>query len=193
MQGQDQLPETLSNDIRETTKNIRRRYALYYVTQVGGDVDFEDLVDRIASWETGLPPSEVDASTRKSVYNSLYQTHLPKLEERGLITFNRETKTVSVTHRTEEITLVFRQEAPLLDRWSAVYLIVSGIGLAWFCLWFLNLLSLLYLVHGYLLLLILLMVIVLVRIYIRYQSTTRLESIRAPDYTVEFNNEMMGK
>lgn len=88
------------NEITERTvvkaiRNQRRRYAFYYLHKRGEPVALEDVVLRVAAWEACTTPEEVKSPRRRSVYTSLYQTHLPHLEERGLVTFDRENNRIA--------------------------------------------------------------------------------------------------
>lgn len=188
MIGNDQPSERLSADIREATKNLRRRYALYYVTQDGGSVDFNELVTRVASWETGRSPEELDVSTEKSVYSSLYQTHLPILEEQDLVSFDRETKTVSVTDRTKQIKIEFQQDIALIDRWAAICLLFSSASFIGLGLWFFGFLSLALFLNVFLALTGLFSVVVLGNLYAKYRSISRLRDTTAPDYTLKYKD-----
>lgn len=85
--------------------NIRRRYVLYYTKHVGRPVAFNELVEQIAIWESFGSNGTVDRRKRKSVHNSLNQTHLPKLEQIGLINNDRESNKITVTDKAEQIDL----------------------------------------------------------------------------------------
>lgn len=76
----------LSQDqVFEVLKSPRRRYALYYLRREGGIVELSDLTDQVAVWENDTTPSGLTSEQRKRVYISLYQTHLPKLDDAGIV------------------------------------------------------------------------------------------------------------
>lgn len=99
------IGESSPREIRDAVRNTRRRYVLYYVNQNGGVVNLNELVDRITTWEDGGPSDDVPTRRRKSVYSSLYQTHLPKLERIGLIRYDVAEKTVSITEAGKRVSL----------------------------------------------------------------------------------------
>lgn len=191
MIGNDQPSERLSADIREATKNLRRRYTLYYVTQTGGSVDFDELVTRVASWETGRSPEELDVRTEKSVYSSLYQTHLPILEEQELISFDREAKTVSVTDRTSQITIEFQQDISVINRWVAICLLFSSVSFLGLSLWVFGFLSESSLLNVFLGTGGVSTVLVFGNLYAHYQSISRSQETTAPDYTLKYKGRTM--
>lgn len=53
-----------------------------------------ELAEHIAAVENDVDRSEVTSTQRKRVYISLYQSHLPKLEEAGAIDFDENRGTV---------------------------------------------------------------------------------------------------
>jgi hypothetical protein len=99
--------EALSNgsvrdEVFTLLSNSRRRSVLYVLYQSDSDLDFSDLVSEVASCETGRPPDELDDEVTQSMYISLYQTHLPKLTEFGLVEYDDEERTISLTPRARE-------------------------------------------------------------------------------------------
>jgi hypothetical protein len=63
----------------------RRLYVLRHLREVGGEAPLGALVDAVAAMEYGKRPAELTRDERRRVYVSLYQTHLPKLGDRGLV------------------------------------------------------------------------------------------------------------
>ncbi|MEF8787208.1 MAG: hypothetical protein V5A45_14860 [Haloarculaceae archaeon] len=111
----DSLPYT-EKQLYDALWNIRRRYILYYTKHVGRPVPFEELVEQITIWESFGATDVVDRNKRKSVHNSLNQTHLPKLEQIGLINNDKESNKISATDRAEQIELY-----PASERHSWVF------------------------------------------------------------------------
>ncbi|NJE42843.1 hypothetical protein [Thermococcus sp. GR6] len=64
--------------------NDRRMLLIEFLQRQGGKAELRDLVEYIAEKE-----GDTDRRHRKSVYVSLVQTHLPKLERDGVVTFDR--------------------------------------------------------------------------------------------------------
>lgn len=72
----------------------RRRFVLYYLRN-RESAEFEDLTEQLAAWASEAPLGAPDEQTRKSIQSELYHKHLPKLEETGIIRYERDQKTVS--------------------------------------------------------------------------------------------------
>ena len=59
----------------------------------------DELAERVAAEENGVPREELSSAQRKRVYVSLYQTHVPKMEDAGLVDYDQETSMVSLKAR----------------------------------------------------------------------------------------------
>lgn len=81
----------------------RRRMILYYLHQGDGTATVNEISKEIAAMENDVPVDELTRQQQKRVYVSLYQTHLPKLAQAGVIDYDRENGTVSLTDRVQEI------------------------------------------------------------------------------------------
>jgi hypothetical protein len=119
--------------------NSRRRSVLYVLYQADGDLDLSELVRRVASCETGTPAAELDDDVTQSMYISLYQTHIPKLDDFGLVTYDddNDERTVSLTPRARDALVTADQRTT--RNWHRYYatLLVGGI-LAGVAAWMLN-------------------------------------------------------
>lgn len=65
--------------------NRRRRYALYYLREQGGAVTFEELAEKIASWE-----SDADGADADQIHADLYHSQLPRMESAGIVAFDAD-------------------------------------------------------------------------------------------------------
>jgi hypothetical protein len=86
--SRDQMFDILSSS--------RRRYTLYYLRQQREPVQLTDLAEELAAWENDTTVEELSSQARKRVYVSLYQTHAPKLQEAGLITYDADTGEIAL-------------------------------------------------------------------------------------------------
>jgi hypothetical protein len=107
--------------------NPRRRYVLYYLGRQDGPVSIGTLADRVAAWENDTSVEEVGSQERKRVYVSLYQTHVPKLEEAGLVRYEQDDGTIELTARIEELT-AYIGTAESQRRWPLYYLVTALAG-----------------------------------------------------------------
>lgn len=110
--------------------NRRRRWVLYVLSQQDGDtVDFGTVVDAVSAWEYDVDPAELSWKQRKRIYTALRQSHLPKLDETGIINYDRDRGTVELTDHAQEVQL-YLEYVPKNDiPWSYCYLGFSCLGL----------------------------------------------------------------
>lgn len=82
--------DALSLDvIFEALKNERRRRVIHYLKEAEQQVELGNIAERIAADENDKTVAEVTYEERKRVYVALYQCHLPKLDDMGIISFNK--------------------------------------------------------------------------------------------------------
>lgn len=132
--GNDKLDR---DELFEVLGNRRRQYVLHSLERDEDDeVDFSELVTRVAALENDVPVKQVDYDERKSVYVGLRQTHLPKMDEYNLIEYDRDRGTVELDEAAEEARM-YLEYVPKNDiPWAYHYLGVSAvmsiiIGLTW--------------------------------------------------------------
>jgi hypothetical protein len=94
-------PEQLDR-IFAILQNHRRRLVLEYLREHDSTTQ-GDLARHVAAVENEVPESAVTSTQRKRVYVSLYQAHLPKLDDFGAIAFDQDRGTVERTPRTDEL------------------------------------------------------------------------------------------
>jgi DNA-binding transcriptional ArsR family regulator len=99
--------------------NERRRRALEQLGSVGGVVTVHELSELVAGRETGESPPP--KRCRESVYTSLVQTHLPKLEEVGVVEYDRETQTIELSRHARDVALYTEIVAKGGVTWSELY------------------------------------------------------------------------
>lgn len=88
----------------EVTSSARRRMLLELLAEFSGPVEQRDATDMIATVEAdGTPTSEDE----KRVYVSLYQTHLPKLDEWGYVDWDRESGEITPTDAGAQAAALF--------------------------------------------------------------------------------------
>lgn len=88
-------------DIHDVLRNDRRREVLSELKANSGEATIRELSERIASAETGEDPPP--RNVRQSVYVSLHQTHLPKLDELGIVDYDTDGKTVKLRSEAEAV------------------------------------------------------------------------------------------
>ncbi|PSP91446.1 hypothetical protein BRC87_02895 [Halobacteriales archaeon QS_4_66_20] len=84
--GLDQLFEVLQNQ--------RRRCVLKYLREHEEATTLSDLSEQIAAWENDKEVRRISSSERKRVYVALYQCHLPKMDDMGVVEFEKARGTI---------------------------------------------------------------------------------------------------
>lgn len=74
----------------EILKNRRRRMVLEELAAANEEVTISDLSEAIAARENDKPVSAITSKERKRVYVGLYQAHLPKMDEAGVVVYNQD-------------------------------------------------------------------------------------------------------
>ncbi|WP_251343082.1 DUF7344 domain-containing protein [Haloplanus halophilus] len=123
-------PDRLSKDtIFSMLSNQRRRYVLYYLHRNPGTVELRDLAERIAAWENDVSVADLNYKQRKRVYTSLHQTHLPKLDEAGIVDYDRDRGTISLADRASELDVYLEVVGEHDVPWCDFYLGLSAVAL----------------------------------------------------------------
>lgn len=112
----------------EALQNPRRRWTLRYLSDHSQPVNVSDLADQITAWEQGSTTSEIAPDARKSVYNSLCQTHLPQLERHGIVEYDHESGQVGLAPNATQLERYMPLEPAIDDRWITRILAVAGLG-----------------------------------------------------------------
>lgn len=87
---------TLSTDsVFHLLQNSRRRSVIEYFLENEGPVSLGTLADWVAARECEATPEEVPGDARQRVYISLYQSHLPKLDDNGVVTYDKADNTIA--------------------------------------------------------------------------------------------------
>lgn len=78
-------------------KNQRRRRVIRYLKQNGGAASLREVTAEIAATENDVSVEELSYNQRKVVYVSLYQTHIPRLEEADVIEYDHRSGMLTLT------------------------------------------------------------------------------------------------
>ncbi|SFL53737.1 hypothetical protein SAMN04487950_4125 [Halogranum rubrum] len=83
--------ELSKDDLFHILQNQRRRRVLTFLQDVDDDerVDMRDIAEQVAAWEHDTTLQQLTSDERQRVYIALYQSHLPKLDEKGIIDYNQ--------------------------------------------------------------------------------------------------------
>ncbi|RLM54034.1 hypothetical protein DVK02_11445 [Halobellus sp. Atlit-31R] len=120
---------TLSQDAAfDLLSNARRRFVLRRLQSHRDGIELSDLAEELAAKENDLSPDELSAQQRKRTYVSLYQTHIPKLSEAGVVEYDSETGMVSPTRHVDELAQYFDEESEPIS-WQLIYVGIASAGL----------------------------------------------------------------
>lgn len=119
--------ELTLNVIFEALKNERRRLVLEYLEKDTDVLELGTVAEWIAAEENDKPQSEISYAERKRVYVALYQCHLPKLDEMGIISFNKSRGTIRKGDSIESVRSYLKQSTDSRP-WHNYYAAIVGIG-----------------------------------------------------------------
>lgn len=129
--GNEEDRELPLDVIFHTLKNSRRRHVLRYLMENGGRSTLSSLAERIAAIENGIPEQRLTSDQRKRVYVGLYQCHLPKMDDVGVIEYNQARGNVELTDRIRDFEEYLEDSDDEPTRqWPFYYAGLSVAGLA---------------------------------------------------------------
>lgn len=106
---------SLSKDeIFHLLQNERRRLVLRYLRGTEEPVRMRDIAEQVAAWEHDTTVEELTSKQRQRVYIPLYQSHLSKLDEAGLIDYQKNRGIVERQPRADMVDQ-YLQDAPETD------------------------------------------------------------------------------
>jgi len=128
----EQEPESLSLDlVFEILKNSRRREVIHYLRDQETDerVSLGELAEHVAAIENDTTTDQLTSSQRKRVYVGLYQCHLPKMDDMGVVDFNQDRGHVSLAPQAECLTeYLDRPTEDASVQWHHYYGAISAVG-----------------------------------------------------------------
>lgn len=117
-------PAELSlDDIYHLLQTKRRRDVLRYLHDEGGRVRLRDLAEQVAAWEQETAVENLSSDERQRVYISLYQSHLPKLDNHGIVTYDKDRGWVEPTPLVARLRPYLEppHRIPSSERWPRRY------------------------------------------------------------------------
>lgn len=121
---------SLSQDVVfELLSSPRRRYILYHLRQSNEPVELTTLAEQVAAWENETDVDSITEQERKRVYVSLYQTHIPRLDEAGVIEYDKDSGMVSLAAQATEIDHYLDSTEETIS-WQWGYLVLALVSAA---------------------------------------------------------------
>ena len=117
-------------------QNQRRRWVLKYLEGREGQVRMRDVAEQVAAWEHDTTVQALTSKQRQRVYIPLYQNHLPKLDEEGIIEYNQSRGIVERADLADQLEPYLDpfegetdgDEPDVAFPWELSYLGVAGVG-----------------------------------------------------------------
>jgi DNA-binding transcriptional ArsR family regulator len=130
------MTETRKNGLSQDAlfsllSNPRRRFILQYLNRTEESIRLQELATEVAAWENETEPAELTDKQEKRLYVSLYQTHIPKLEEAGIVDYDGDTGEIRLTDRGTDINRYLDADASEDDdtrHWGLYYLLIALFG-----------------------------------------------------------------
>jgi hypothetical protein len=122
--------QALSQDVVfDLLSSPRRRYVLYHLRQVDEPIELTTLAEQVAAWENETTIEDLTEQQRKRVYVSLYQTHVPKLDDAGVVAYDQDSGLVELTDGARQIDEYLVQPDRQVT-WRRVYVLLGVLGAA---------------------------------------------------------------
>ncbi len=122
--------EVSEDELFEVLANQRRRFAVHLLKREEESMEIGRMAEQIAAWENDVSMAEITGTERKRVYTALQQSHLPKMDQAGVVEFNKSRGVIAPTPALQDVDLyldvVEGKEIP----WSEYYLGLSGVAAA---------------------------------------------------------------
>ncbi len=99
----DTHPRLSKDDLFHLLQNERRRRVLEFLQDTDGAVDMREIAEQVAAWENETTVAALDSNERQRVYIALYQSHLPKLDGAGVLSYNQERGIVKRTPLADQL------------------------------------------------------------------------------------------
>jgi DNA-binding transcriptional ArsR family regulator len=120
----------LSKDvIFELLKNRRRREVLAYLLEADETVTLGELAEQIAAWENDTDVKALSSDQRKRVYVALYQTHLPKMDDAGIVEYDQDRGLITLADNADLLMMYLDTDTHQQDRWDRWYALLSIFGI----------------------------------------------------------------
>ena len=109
--------ELTRDDLFHVLQCRRRRLVLKYLHEHPGDepADMSDIAEHIAALEHNTTVDSLRSKERQRVYIALYQSHLPKMDDAGVINYNQDRGLVEATALADSFDRYLDEEPSLLS------------------------------------------------------------------------------
>lgn len=114
--GERRSPTELTTDeLYHTLQCERRRLALRHLLDCEGPTDVDSLVTAVATAERDTGADELPDDERQRIRLDLYQSHLPKLDDLGLVAYDQSRNVVEPTPAIDALEPYLDEGTPDVD------------------------------------------------------------------------------
>lgn len=96
-------PELSKDELFHLLQNQRRRRVLLYLQSADSEVTMREVAEQVAAWENDTTVEALSSDERQRVYIALYQSHLPKLDDSGVLTYNQQRGIIERTPLADQL------------------------------------------------------------------------------------------
>jgi DNA-binding transcriptional ArsR family regulator len=100
---ENELEELSTETVFTVVKNRRRRDVLRYLREHDGETTLSDVAEHIAADENDISRQALSSDQRKRVYIALYQCHLPKMDDAGVVDFDKDRGDIVLRDRADRL------------------------------------------------------------------------------------------
>ena len=115
----------------EILSNQRRRHTLHYLLREEEAVELRELSTQLSAWENGVETEEISHKERKRVYTALRQTHLPKMDDVGVLEYDKHRGVIEPTAEVEQLEfyldVVPEKEIPRSEYYLGLSAVAGGL------------------------------------------------------------------
>ncbi|OYR46040.1 transcriptional regulator [Halorubrum sp. Hd13] len=122
--------ELSEDEVFEVLSNRRRRFVIHALKRAEEPIDVAELSVHVTGWERDVDPEAVRYEDRRNVYSTLRRTHLPKLEEKNVVTVDEEANLVEPTPELEELDIYVEVLRSREIPWSLYYVGLAGVAVS---------------------------------------------------------------
>jgi hypothetical protein len=112
--------------IFELLSNERRRHVLRYFWENEGEAGLGPLATQVAAWENDVAPEAVTSTQRKRAYSALQQSHLPKMDGAGIVSYDSDRGVIVPSDAVADLDIYMEVVPGRELAWREIYL---GLGL----------------------------------------------------------------
>lgn len=121
-------PELPLDTLLEVAQNKRRRRILQYLPAEDGAVEIGELAEYLAALEYDCPDAGPTSTQRKRMYVGIYQGHLPKMDDLGIVVFDKERGRVEPGPNARQATRFVERVTGDDPPWPYIYLALASLA-----------------------------------------------------------------